>query len=109
VSDLREVAREYEREAGRAFSSRQARQLRGMAASLHYMASNRDGVDPTTLRLSLNVRLDIPNRWLRRHGYKASLGAGGLTFQRDGEPAQVAAIGDTLRWDGQQIRVEARA
>jgi hypothetical protein len=109
VGDLREAAREYEREADRAFTSRRTRQLRDMAASLRHMVSNRAGVDPDRLTLTLDVRLDIPARWCRSHGYKASLGAGGLTFQRDGEPAQVAAIGNTLHWDGQQIRVEARA
>lgn len=109
MSDLREVAREYEREANRAFSARKARRLRDMAASLRYLASNRAGADPTTLHLRLDTRLDIPDRWCRRHGYKASLGAGGLTFQRDGEPAQVASVGDTLHWDGQNISVESGA
>jgi len=109
MGDLREVAREYEAEAGRAFTSRRTRQLRDMAASLRYIASNRAGANPEKLTLTLDVRLDIPDRWCRSHGYKSSLGAGGLTFQRDGEPAQVAAIGDTLHWNGQQIRIEARA
>ncbi|MFI6560414.1 hypothetical protein [Streptomyces sp. NPDC050534] len=109
MSDLREVAREYERDADRAFGAGRSRRLRAMAASLRYIAGNRDGMDPGALRLTLGVRLDIPDRWCRRHGYKASLGAGGLAFQRDGEPAQVASVGDTLRWDGQSITVEPHA
>jgi hypothetical protein len=109
MSDLRDVANEYEREALRAVSPQKIRHLRAMAASLRYMAGNRAGADPTALQLRLDVRLDIPDRWCRQHGYKASLGAGGLTFQRDGEPAHVAGIGDTLRWDGRQIQIEPAA
>ena len=109
MNDLREVASDYDREADRAFTPGRARNLRDMASSLRYIVGNRDGADPNTLRLHLGVRLDIPTRWCRRHGYRASLGAGGLTFQRDGEPTQVASLGDTLRWDGQAITVEPGA
>ncbi len=108
MGDLREVAGQYEAEAARAFRLRRARHLRDMAASLRYMADNRAGAHPGKLTLTLGIRLDIPARWCRSHGYNSSLGAGGLTFQRDDEPAQVAEIGDTLCWDGQTITVMPR-
>lgn len=106
MTDLLEVSHQYDREAGRAVSMRKAAQLRRMRDSLRYMVGNRDGADPMTLRLRLGLRLDVTVQWCRRHGYHASIGAGGLTFQRDGEPAQVASLGDTLHWDGRRIAVE---
>ncbi|MFF2383804.1 hypothetical protein [Streptomyces sp. NPDC058108] len=109
MSDLGEVAFEYEYEAMRALSRRKSRRLRAMAASLRDIVDNRAGADPTTLLLHPDVPPDVPGRWCRQHGYTAGLGADGLTVRRDGEPPAVARLGDTLRWDGRRIHVEPRA
>ncbi|WP_210637238.1 hypothetical protein [Streptomyces sp. GESEQ-13] len=109
MTDLLEVSHQYDREAGRTVSMRKADRLRRMRDSLRYMVGNRDGADPMTLRLHLGLRLDVTTQWCRRHGYHASIGANGLTFQRDGEPPQVASLGDILRWDGRRIVVERGA
>lgn len=106
--DLRDVAVEYDREALRALRRNRRDDAREMGAFLRWVAGNRDAADPTRLRLHLGLRLDLPERWCRRHGYAVTVGTG-LTIQRDGEPAQVAAVGDTLHWDGTAIHVERGA
>ncbi|MFE5137059.1 hypothetical protein ACFRDV_05190 [Streptomyces fagopyri] len=109
MSDLREVAFEYEYEAMRTLGRRKSRHLRAMAASLRHIAGNRAGADPTALQLRPDIRLDVPERWCRQHGYQAGFGTDGFTIQRDGEPARLARLGDTLRWDGRRIHIESRA
>ncbi|MFE0088742.1 hypothetical protein [Streptomyces sp. NPDC059016] len=106
MSHLTDVANTYEREARRSVSGTKARHLRDTAAGLRYMVGNREAADPTSLRLHMALRLDLPVGWCRRHGYQVAIGYGGLTFQRGDEPAQVASSGDILRWDGRQITVD---
>jgi hypothetical protein len=106
MPELREVAEQYDREAWRARGRAKTEHLRAMAASLRYINGNRDAVHPDHLRLHYALRVDLPTRWCRRRGYAATLGYDGIYFQRDDEPAQIAAVGDTLHWDGRRISVE---
>lgn len=109
TGSLLDVAKEYEREADKLWTAQQARwALRDTAALFRRMVSNRAAADPTKLKLSLALPLDIPHRWCRRHGYRAVAGADGLVVQRNGEPALVAAVGDTLLWDGERLTVQTR-
>jgi hypothetical protein len=109
MGSLWDVAREYDREAMRALSPAKIRNLRAMADSLRYIASNRDAADPAVLRLHLGLRPDLPSDWCRRHGYEATVGFDGLTFGREGEPVQIASFGDVLHWDGENISIERGA
>lgn len=109
MPDLREVADQYEREARNAVRSSKVDRLRAMARSLRYIEGNRDAAQPDRLGLHHGLRVDLPTKWCRRHGYTATFGFDGIYFQRDGEPVQIASIGDTLLWDGRSIRVERAA
>ncbi|MFK0182339.1 hypothetical protein ACIQVR_41015 [Streptomyces xanthochromogenes] len=102
---LAEVADAYEREAYVAIRHAVQDRLRRQARCLRRMVANRDAADPTTLRLHHALTLDVPGRWCRRHGYRASFGYDGLTLQREGEPVIVASVGNTLHWDGHRITV----
>jgi len=105
---LLDLADVYEREARSAWASqRERRALRDSAALFRRMVCNRQAADPERLKLTMSMLLDIPERWCRQHGYRAVIGHGGCTVQRGDEQPIIARVGDTLRWDGQQITVQA--
>ncbi|HEX5566495.1 MAG TPA: hypothetical protein VFY14_06105 [Streptomyces sp.] len=105
---LIDVARTYEEEATRFRTSQRTRwALQGTADLFRRMTCNRAAADPARLTLTMSMLLDIPDRWCRQHGYRAVAGVGGWVVQRDGEPAIVARVGETLLWDGERISVSA--
>jgi hypothetical protein len=105
VTTLAELAAEYEHQARRAAGYEKRDRLQRDARLLRSMVANRYAMDPAQLRLHMDMPLDLPVRWCRQHGYRTSLGYGGLTLQRDDEPALVASSGDVLHWDGTRITV----
>lgn len=103
---LIDLARTYEEEAHRFRTSQRTRwALQGTADLFRRMACNRAAADPARLTLTTSMLLDIPDRWCRQHGYRAVAGVGGWVVQRDGEPAILARVGETLLWDGEEISV----
>ncbi|WP_406227351.1 hypothetical protein [Streptomyces anthocyanicus] len=103
---LIDLARTYEKEAHRFRTSQQTRwALQGTADLFRRMVGNQAAADPARLTLTMSMLLDIPDRWCRQHGYRAAAGVGGWVVQRDGEPAILARVGETLLWDGEQITV----
>lgn len=102
---LLDLARDYEREVPRCIRWQDREDRRDTADLFRRMVCNRVAADPTRLTITLSMLLDIPNRWCRQHGYRAIAGAGGFIVQRGNEPALLAAIGDTLLWDGEQITI----
>ncbi|MFJ5644057.1 hypothetical protein [Streptomyces sp. NPDC093223] len=106
---LRSLADLYDREAHGALSQRKRWALRDSASLFRRMVGNRAAADPTQLTINLSLLLDIPERWCRQHGYRAVAGHGGYVIQRDGEPAIVGGVGDTLRWDGERLTVSRSA
>ncbi|MFF2383746.1 hypothetical protein [Streptomyces sp. NPDC058108] len=107
MSSLFDLAHEYDKQAFGAWASQRERwALRDTASLFRRMVCNRDAADPTRLKLTGTMLLDIPERWCRQHGYRAVAGYGGCTIQRGNETAIVAKIGDTLLWDGERISVE---
>jgi hypothetical protein len=99
------LAATYEREASNALRWQTREDRRRTAALFRHMVCNRAAADPTRITLTMSMLLDIPDRWCRQHGYRAVAGAGGWVVQRDAEPTILAAVGDTLLWDGEQITV----
>ncbi|HEX5568240.1 MAG TPA: hypothetical protein VFY14_15165 [Streptomyces sp.] len=103
---LIDLARTYEEKAHRFRTSQRTRwALQGTADLFRRMTCNRAAADPARLTLTMSMLLDIPDRWCRQHGYRAVAGVGGWVVQRDGEPAILARVGETLLWDGERISV----
>ncbi|MFG3046252.1 hypothetical protein ACGFZR_15150 [Streptomyces sp. NPDC048241] len=70
------------------------------------MVCNRAAINPARLHITWSMLIDIPDRWCRQHGYRAAAAIGGYIIQREGEPTILAALGDTLLWDGRQVNVQ---
>ena len=104
---LLDLAQEYDREASRAVRWQTREDCRRAAALLRRMVCNREAADPTRITITMSMLIDIPERWCRQHGYRAVAGHSGYVIQRDGEPAIIAGVGDTLLWDGERIIVQA--
>jgi hypothetical protein len=102
---LYDVARQYDDEAHRALRLSTRWQLRATAELFRRMISNRDAADPSRMTIHYRTHVDVTQRWCSEHGYRAVAGIGGLTLQRDNEPALVARPEDTLHWDGERISV----
>lgn len=104
-----DLAQDYEREVGSLRTSQRRRWALQESANLfRRMVCNREAAHPAKLKLSLALLLDVAERWCRQHGYQAVAGHGGWVIQRGNEPALIAAFGDTLLWDGQELRVQYR-
>lgn len=105
---LLDLAREYESQAGSLWTSQRRRwALQESAKLFRRMVCNRVAADPARLTITWSMLIDIPERWCRQHGYRAVAGHGGYVIQREGEPAIIAGPGDTLRWDGRRLVVDA--
>lgn len=105
---LLDLAAAYDREASNALRWQTRDDRHRTADLLRRMVDNRAATDPTRLKLTMTMPIDIPDRWCSQHGYRAIVGIGGCTLQRGSEPTIVASIGDTLLWDGERITVETR-
>lgn len=108
MSDLRTLVDEYDRQWRSPWvSSRRRRDLGREAAFLRSVVGNREAVDPVRLHVHGAQLMDVTIRWCHSHGYRCVGGANGLTIQRGDEPVLVAALGSTLKWDGERIVVGA--
>lgn len=69
------------------------------------------------IRIGDSATPSTPLRWLRDHGYQAaSFGTDGMSEHQgvlysrslpdEASPTELAFIGDTLVWDGQNITIE---
>jgi hypothetical protein len=108
VNDLRTLADEYDRQRQSPWmGSRRRRELDREVAFLRSVVGNRDAVDPNQLHVHAAQLIGVTIRWCRSHGYRCVGGTNGLTLQRGDDPVVVAAMGSTLKWDGERIVVGA--
>jgi hypothetical protein len=108
VRTLLRLADEYDRESrGFWVGQKECWAMRDTASLLRRMVCNRDAADPTRITVGLSMLIDVPMRWCSQHGYRSVTSMRGYTIQRGDEPVIVVRVGDTLRWDGERLAVEA--
>lgn len=103
---LLDLAADYDREATDAIRWQTRHDRRDTAGLLRRMIGNRAAANSDRLTTSLATLLDIPGRWARQHGYRTVVAFPGWVVQRGDETALVVQPGDTIRWDGQKLRVD---